>query len=192
MFEYLVARGVGPLHRNRFNSCAVEAAMVGPDPELRDYVVKSGLLSQLSPGTTNPLAGVHVLRNPGLLKRVYNSLPPTTAQVLLDLETADGPSPLCIAARSNFPRTTSLLPDLQANIEHEGSSFGTPLMCAATCGRLYIVKLLVRRGAKLEYTDEEGTYKSALLAGLQHPKVREWLLVGRFQDQKKLTSSSAW
>ncbi|KAG5792480.1 hypothetical protein H9Q69_008490 [Fusarium xylarioides] len=49
-----------------------------------------------------------------------------------------------------------------------------------------LVKLLVRRGADLEYADENGNMVSGLEKSLPYPNITRWLLVGRFQDQKML------
>ncbi|KAH7002610.1 ankyrin repeat-containing domain protein [Ilyonectria destructans] len=193
-FKYLISRGVDPQQHDRAGSCALSLAL--NHSKLRDYVIQSRLVVALRPAPNvckpdNPLAQAAAKNAIKSLKRIYLSLPRVEAQLLLKRDGWSHGSPLCEAAVRNYTRVAELLLDLQANIEQDGSSFGTPLMCAIVCGKLEMVKLLTRRGANLEYTDENGTYRSGLLASLQHPKVTKWLLVGRYQDQNKLTNAAS-
>lgn len=193
-FKYLIARGVDPQQYDRDGSCALRLALNHSD--IRDYIVQSRSMVALRPRpsvckTYNSFSEAAAKNEINFLKRIYLSLPRVEAQILLDMDGWWYGSPLCEAAAGNYTQVAELLLVLHANIEQDGSSFGTPLMCAIACGKLEMVKLLVRRGANLEYTDENGTYRSGLLASLPHPKVTEWLLVGRFQDQNKLTNAAS-
>lgn len=193
-FKYLIARGVDPKQYDRDGSCAISLAL--NHSNLRDYVVQSRLVVALRPAPNvckpdNPFSQAAAENEIKFLKRIYLSLPRVEAQILVNRDGRSHGSPLCEAAARNYTQVAELLLALQANIEQDGSSFGTPLMCAIACGKLEMVKLLARRGAKLEYTDENGTYRSGLLASLPHPKVTKWLLVGRFQDQNKLTNAAS-
>ena len=64
----------------------------------------------------------------------------------------DGHVPLCVAAtRGNTAMMNYLVKDCQANVEGEGDSCeGTPLWCAASRGRLDVVKLLHELGADID------------------------------------------
>ncbi|KAH7153507.1 ankyrin repeat-containing domain protein [Dactylonectria macrodidyma] len=190
IFEYLISRGLDPGHCDRFDQCAFDRAMVIPD--LADYMINSRLSSRMPPGSSNPFNSGTYLTNTVQLRRLFKSLPRPTSRVFIDLETKLGLSPLCEAAHRNLAETVALLLDLNASIELESLPFGTPLMYAAVFGKLDVVKLLVRRGAKLEYTNTDGVYRSAHVASAQYPDMNAWLLRGRFQDQPKLTGDAFW
>ncbi|KAL6401092.1 hypothetical protein AUP68_16816 [Ilyonectria robusta] len=187
-FQYLISLGVSVLHKDLSGSCGLHKAMW--DPDLFDYIIKSGLLSQMPTGPVNPFT---VAINCAVsLKQVFKCLPPVISKGFIDLGTPGWLSPLCETAYRNLPQAAAQLLDFQADIEHEGSPLGTPLMVAAAFGKLDIVKLLVRRGAKLGYVDKNETYRSAFISSLLHTEVTAWLLVGRFRDQQKLADCPFW
>ncbi|KAH6983535.1 hypothetical protein BKA56DRAFT_583810 [Ilyonectria sp. MPI-CAGE-AT-0026] len=187
-FQYLISLGVSVLHKDLFGNCGLHKAMW--DPDLFDYIIKSGLSSQMPTGPVNPFT---VAINYAVsLKQVFKCLPPEISKGFIDLGTPGCLSPLCETAYRNLPQAAAQLLDFQADIEHEGSPLGTPLMVAAAFGKLDVVKLLVRRGAKLEYVDKNETYRSAFISSLLHTEVTAWLLVGRFQDQQKLADCPFW
>lgn len=72
-----------------------------------------------------------------------------------------------------------------ADIDFEGCSWGSALMIASACGKLASVKYLVRAGAKIDYIGRRG-YTSALSVTVSKV-VKQWLLVGRFVEQKKIS-----
>ncbi|KPM44161.1 hypothetical protein AK830_g2367 [Neonectria ditissima] len=190
-FKYLISRGVDPRQCDREGDCALGVALFS---ELRYYVVQSCLAApQITPivcKLSNPFTGAATDVSINFLKRMYLSLPRAEARMLIDTDDLCYGSPLCEVATRNHTQAAELLLSLGANIEQDGSSFGTPLMCAIACGKMDMVKLLVRRGAKLEYIDGDGTYRSGLVESLPHPEVTKWLLVRRYQDQNKLTNTS--
>lgn len=187
-FKYLISLGISVLHKDLFGRCGLHNAMW--DADLFDDIIKSGLLSLMPTGPVNPFTAA--IKNYVSLKQVFKRLPRVISEEFIDLEMQGYLSPLCETAYRNLPQTAALLLDFQAAIEHEGSPLGTPLMVAAAFGKLDVVKLLVRRGAKLEYVDKKETYKNAFLSSLPHPEVTTWLLVGRFQDQQKLADCPFW
>ncbi|KAH7120294.1 ankyrin repeat-containing domain protein [Dactylonectria estremocensis] len=187
VFEYLISRGLDPGHCDRRGLCAFDTAMEVPN--LADSLISSRLSSRMPLGSANPFIGITKVSS---LRRLYKSLSRPTAQVFINLETTLSLSPMCEAASRDLTHTVALLLDLHANIELESSPFGTPLMYAAVFGRLDVVKLLVRRGAKLWYTNKNGIYRSAHVASAECPEVISWLLRGRFQDQSKLTDDAFW
>jgi len=83
----------------------------------------------------------------------------------------------------------------RCDIEFEDSTYGTPLMAAASRGRIEAVQHLVRRGALIQYqskgssSSSEARWTSAVLAAAAYPCIVEWLLAGRFTDQAKLKGS---
>lgn len=155
-----------------------------------DYLSQSrwldGALASPAPKPDNILNNAIVFCTTSQIKRLHKSLPPRDANILLNMESRSYGTPLCLAVFRCNVATTSLLLDLGADVNKVGSWFGTPLMCAITFGNLELVKLLIRRGAGLEYADENGDMVSGLEKGLPYPNITQWLLVGRFQDQKKL------
>ncbi|KAF6222560.1 hypothetical protein HO133_000605 [Letharia lupina] len=116
-----------------------------------------------------------------LLRRLPTGLLPR----LLNHPDLFGTTPLYTAAVLAKIDTINLLLDVGAQLETEGSEYGTTLMGACATGRLAAVRLLVARGAKTSY-EKDGQCYSALLAAKHHPEVRRWLLVGRFLEGPKL------
>ena len=78
-----------------------------------------------------------------------------------------------------------LLLDTGADLELEGGDYGTPLMGACAIGRLEAVKILIANGASTLYS-KDGEIFSALRAAKNHPKIVQWLLVGRFLETLRL------
>ena len=95
-------------------------------------------------------------------------------------------TPLYMAAIMSKLDTMTLLLDFGAQLEVEGSEHGTPLMAACATGRLAAVKLLVARGARTSYVKHGGQVYSAFTAAKNHPRVKRWLLVGRFVEGPNL------
>ncbi|KAF4465133.1 hypothetical protein FALBO_8023 [Fusarium albosuccineum] len=191
-FRYLVSRGVNPQHCDRDGYCALNLAR--SNGELMSYLIQSRLVEPPRvPGLQepkSPFARPAAENKIGLIKRLYLTLPLMQARTLIDRDGWVRGGALCEAAAANRVEAAEVLLALQADIEQDGSYFGTALMCAIACGKLDMTKLLVRRGAKLEYTDKNGTYRSGLLMSLPHPIITRWLLVGRFQDQKRLANDT--
>jgi hypothetical protein len=191
-FRYLISRGVDPHHCDRNGYPMLSRALQWG--YARHYLIPTRQTSfspvSKEPMSLNPLAKLACHGSPSLLKRLFFSLSPATRQVLVGQEDNTFGTPLCAAASRGHPQTVKLLVTLGADIEQCGSAFGTPVMCAIVCGRFGIVKFLVREGARLEYSDEDGYYRSGLRASLPHPKITHWLLIGRYQDQGKLANSS--
>ena len=101
-------------------------------------------------------------------------------------------TPLYAASTIAVPAYQNAIIDLLlaagADLELKGGDAGTPLMGACTPGRLEAVKHLVRRGARISYT-EEGQVFSALRAAKHFPDIVRWLLVGRYLDGPKLLTN---
>ncbi|KAI9150548.1 putative ankyrin-2 ankyrin [Paramyrothecium foliicola] len=99
----------------------------------------------------------------------------------------DGFSALCSNAAHNLSANVDELLKIGCDIEYESHNDGifTPLMIAASYGRLEVVKLLVRRGARLQYKSGS-TWMSAVMAARHFPEVIQWILVSRFSEQGKI------
>lgn len=96
-------------------------------------------------------------------------------------------TPLCKAASNGFFLVMENLLRLGAKIDFEGCPQGSALMAACHAGRIDAVKFLVRKGAKIYY--EGPTFsRSAITAAKRHKSIVNWLLVGHFTEQPKLTS----
>ncbi|CAJ0538686.1 Ff.00g066770.m01.CDS01 [Fusarium sp. VM40] len=193
MFQYLISMGLDPEHLDRSGVPMAHLALGWQAS--RQCIFHSRLKIPSAPNIPfkrfNPLAAAVLDTSCSTIKQLYLVLPPLVAAVLINDEDYEFGSPCCNASASGKFDTVKLLLALGSNIEMEGSGFGTPLMCAIACGRLEIVKFLVRNGAKLQYTSEEGTYRSGVIASLPFPEVTRWLLVERFRDQPRLGNGVA-
>jgi ankyrin repeat protein len=102
-----------------------------------------------------------------------------------NLHPEHGWSPMCLATCSDDTLVMASCLEMGADINFEGSPYGSPLMAAAFSNRLKSVKFLVRNGAAICY-EGKGGFKSAVIIGKRCQKVIEWLIMGRFRDQEKL------
>ncbi|KAG4280439.1 hypothetical protein FPRO06_11772 [Fusarium proliferatum] len=105
---------------------------------------------------------------------------------ILNLEPSRGWSPLCHAAALNRVDIVANCLKMGADIDFEGSCFGSAVMNASVCGSVDAVKLLVRNGASVMYMSKKGFISCFQVAGTD--AVREWLLCGRFRDQMRIAS----
>lgn len=103
----------------------------------------------------------------------------------INLQPDRGWSPLCRAASQGLITVMENCMSLDAEIDFEGCPLGSALMVASACGRLEAVKLLVRRGAVTSYVGRRGLID--VLSVARSTSVRSWLLVGRFNEQLRIT-----
>ncbi|KAI3319861.1 hypothetical protein HD806DRAFT_250838 [Xylariaceae sp. AK1471] len=114
-------------------------------------------------------------------KRIpYNHL-----QRIMNLHPEKGISPLCQAAAIDALDVIDRCLGMGADIDFEGSSYGSALMAACANCRLKATKHLVRRGASIIYHGQFGI-TSAIEVANEHRKIISWLLVGQFTEQPKL------
>lgn len=92
---------------------------------------------------------------------------------------------LCLATYYGSIDAIRNLVKLGADLETECCEYGTPLMLASFRGQLDIVKYLVRSGAQVVY-QSGGSFRSAIAIAHKSQQVLDWLLVGRYVDQRKL------
>ena len=171
-----IARG-GP-HQTSF--------MLNLPPEIEAYEPNQG--NVLTAAVQN--SAQNMVYSP--LKRILRRLPESLIPKLLAHRALCGGTPLyaaCTVASSRWEHSaiTTLLA-AGADLELEGGHAGTPLMGACVSGRLFAVKLLVSKGAKICYTKDDRTV-SALHAARNFPKILRWLLVGRFTEHPRLLTN---
>lgn len=94
-------------------------------------------------------------------------------------------SPLCLSAVTGLTQAVTNLLQLGAEIDFEGSPYGSALMAACLSGRLESVKVLVRHGAAISYLGINGARSAIKYA---NRTIIAWLLVKRFTDQNKLSA----
>ena len=137
------------------------------------------------PRMKNILNTVLEYRSTSEVRMLLRRFPTGLLPELLNHRALNGGTPLHLAAMLSKLDMINLLLDAGAQLELEGSEYGTALMGPCATGRIAAVKLLVRRGARTSYV-KDGRSFSALLAAKHHPDVRRWLLVGRFLEGPRL------
>ncbi|KAJ4263529.1 hypothetical protein NW762_006348 [Fusarium torreyae] len=113
---------------------------------------------------------------------------PETLARFANLNPKKGWSPLCRAASQNATDKMENCLSLGADTEFEGCPLGSALMIASACGQLDAVKLLIRKGAKVNYTGRHGFLN--VLSVARSRSVWSWLLVGRFNDQPRIKEAA--
>ncbi|KAI0857775.1 ankyrin repeat-containing domain protein [Xylaria cubensis] len=106
-------------------------------------------------------------------------------QIIMNLHPEKGISPLCQAAAIDSLDVIDRCLEMGADIDFDGSSYGSALMAACANCRLKAVKHLVRCGASIVYDGQLGR-TSAIEMANGHKKIIAWLLVGQFTEQTKL------
>lgn len=162
------------------------------DLRIRTYILNARLIPYI-----DSIDGINLisdsLRQFGtrMARMLYRSFPKDGRNRLLNSFRDKPPylSPICLAiSEEDLHDALPWLLDEGIDIECEISDEGTALMYACSLGRFEQMKVLVRRGARLDYVDSNGRYHSAILSARQYPGIIRWLLVERFQDQLKLAS----
>ncbi|KAL9043979.1 MAG: hypothetical protein Q9214_002852, partial [Letrouitia sp. 1 TL-2023] len=123
-----------------------------------------------------------------LLRRLLKRLGSTTSQSLLNIKPEYCNTPLYDAAARGRLKIISLMLKCVASIDLKGGREGSALMVAAAYGRENTVKQLVRAEAATSYFDEEsGAIVSVYKKAKPFPKIRQWLLVGRWTEMRFIT-----
>ena len=159
---------------------------------VRDTSIPMNYLVNLAPPAEayesredNILTAATAYRSTAEVRMLLHRTPTECLRKFLNYRAPLGGTPLSIAAITSKLDTMTLLLEFGAQLEVEGSQHGTPLMAACATGRHAAVKMLVARGARTSYV-KDGQIYSAFTAAKYHPKVRRWLLVGRFLEGPKL------
>lgn len=106
------------------------------------------------------------------------------------LQPPRGWSPLCIAARNCNVEVIRNCLCLGADVDFEGSPHGSALILACACGLLEVVRLLVQAGASLSYHGQNG--HRSVFTFCRSKDVRRWLLVERFNEQRRIRTEPLW
>ncbi|KAF7541324.1 hypothetical protein G7054_g744 [Neopestalotiopsis clavispora] len=106
-------------------------------------------------------------------------------RLVSNLHPGQGWSPMCLATCTDNTLVMANCLEMGADIDFEGSPYGSALMAAAFSNRLESVKFLVRTGAAICYEGKDG-FKSAVIIGKRCQRVIDWLIMDRFMDQEKL------
>jgi uncharacterized protein len=189
LFRLFLDRGIDPYHRDAFGVSLVSLALE-PGSNFISFVLHSRLLAGVSKSSPNLLRQAIISKTQTPLSFIFKSLPNALALEQLNAHVDGLTSPLCAAARLPSKRSVTKLLELGADMEIEGSEDGTALTAACASGRLEIVELLVRRGARVQYVNEHGISRSAVAAARHHPNIQKWLLSSRFHSQAILTSTA--
>lgn len=117
-------------------------------------------------------------------------LGPRTFGKIVNLESRDPWSPLCLAATQGQTLAMENMIRLGARLEFEGCPSGTALIAACAVGRLESVKFLIRRGSLMAY-ESPGGFRSAIVTARSFKNIVDWMLVGRYTEQAKLSNYDA-
>lgn len=118
-------------------------------------------------------------------KLYRRQLPHDAFKRIMNLQPERGISPLCRASSRDMLQIMENCLAMGAELDFEGCTLGSALMIACACGRLNAVKFLVRRGAAIFYISKNGL-TSAVIASRRSKAITAWLLVGQFNEQKRL------
>lgn len=194
VFQYLVSRGADPFNVQEHGWTAV-TGHIRPMSLLRGFIFNSGLVSE---SAEDPLAyeaaNAAFASDPGdtrLIKKLYRSLSTGVFGKLVNSTKYGMNSPLCMAASTNSIHMVEALVAMCAEIDFEGSRYGSALMAACVWGCLDVVRYLVRSGALLCYVNGDGLPRSAVNLSVRHQSVTRWLLVDRHVEQRKLEHRSS-
>ncbi|TDZ32184.1 Ankyrin-3 [Colletotrichum trifolii] len=195
-FRYFVDKGASPhQHAQGRNSPIALAFMTLPIPEalitwiLNDHQL-SGVDDLNAAAIISYLAYMKRWKSFRMVAHIFR-IQGNIGQSIHQISNLNS-SPLCVAAMHDMVECFQSFAECGADIDNEGAEQGSPLMAASTYGRLEAVKWLVRNGAMISYTNEDGIYRNAFVAGRHHPDVKRWFLVGRFCEQGRLTTREHW
>lgn len=159
------------------------------------FILQKSLIPSANHIEPIPLGRSSGLNLPGILALVpqmVRALDKNIVTSLIPLHSSKTSSPLCLAAAYGLTKSLVCLVEIGDDVEFEGHSAGTALMVAAATGELDIVKILVRRGARISYTSPSSHFvRSAVTYSEPYPEIRRWLLVEQFTDQKKIEFNNA-
>lgn len=191
VLAYFLSRGCAQIG-NRFGYFPVAAAWNGRDvtPAL---LLNSAMLASIDPGHIDGIGASSLIgfERPSLLKKLWKRMSSDCAArdtIDTKAQLADM-SPLCYAAFVGSGAAVDLLVCFGANVNVEGSDYGTPLMAACKTGHLPTVAALVRHGAAEVYFNGEKTI-SAFITAENFPYIQRWLVVDRYTEQPKITNTS--
>lgn len=190
VMQYLLSQGLSPFTH--------EPALFSPitictiSPQFSGFIFNSGLLPQSSEALIADAFATALDEDKiPVIKNLYRSLRKDFFSYLLNSTRRGWASPLCVAASRNAAQLAEELVRMGAEIDLEGSPYGSALIVACTLGCLDVVKYLVRACAALFYVNEDGLLLSAVASSFRHQEVKRWLLVERHIEQRKLEYRSS-
>ncbi|KAK9418337.1 putative Ankyrin repeat-containing domain protein [Seiridium unicorne] len=189
VFQYLVQLGFDAYRPDNYGFFPLHDAML--DTNFTSYIVNSGLDFYRACGK-DVFKGLlsMALECRGILPMIIRRIPSEfLPDALINIWPARYVSPLCNAARRGNIEALKILIRYGADLEFEGCDDGTALMSACRAGHLSTIAHLVRAGANISYV-KDGKVRNALLAGKRFDVVVNWLLVGRWTDQKQIGARS--
>lgn len=185
VFQYLLSQGLRQLDF-KIADLSIVSFKTTAD-EFSAFTFNSGLLSQATEGQLSLAFSSAVVEGDfAILKRFYHAVPNDFFIILLNSTFYGRPSALCAAASRNAGTVVEHLIAMGAEIDLEGSPYGSPLMTACALGCFDVVRRLVRSGAALCYVNEDGLLRNAVTLSLGHQELLRWFLVERHVEQRKL------
>lgn len=199
IFQHLLSLGLDPSERGWTGLSTIDCCLGSYDVAL--YLLQKGMIQGRHEAI--PLNNFRNIGDIGpILAKLLRVLGKGVVRTLVNTEPASPPSPLCYSAIYGYTDLVEILLDMGSDIEFEGHKTGTALMVASAGGELEIVRVLVRRGARIQYygsgsrdkqeTDSGSTLdsgrpvRSAVALCEHHPLVRRWFLVERWTEQEKI------
>lgn len=110
-----------------------------------------------------------------LVKKVMEQLQPDEFRQLCQKSSKRYSPPLITAIINCSVECVEALLDEDTDIEIKTEDWDNPLITACKYGRTEIVKLLIKRGAKLFQTNKDGNLVSAIEAAKDHKTLKTWL-----------------
>ena len=182
IFKYLRDRGLDPNDTDTWGKSAAYHAIMST--HFRAYLLNTDRSLDFGRSPINILSWAADKNNTILIRLLQRYM--CDVPGILEFHKHGHLSPICAAARAGSIESVELLLNLGVDVEREGCEHGTALMTAGAFGKLNVVKMLVRRGARTQYTTEMGQSKSLFHAARGYPAIIKWLIFEQFVDQFKL------
>jgi len=185
-FIHLLEAGWNPYHKSVSGQSSIDAAL--SLPRFSTYILNAGLdLEHLIPtGDVEDYPPVF-FGSAHLLRLFLRRFPETSRRRIVNSKHAMQQHPLSRAARHADIISMEAMIGAGVNIEVLDPIGRTPLINACLAGCLTSVKLLIRKGAKLQY-EFAGQSMNAIEAAHSQEKVIEWLLVSRHTEHRRITN----
>jgi ankyrin repeat protein len=185
-FIYLLEARYDPYHKSAAGQSSINDAL--SLPRFSTYVLNAGLdLEHLIP-TGDKIGYPQVfLGNARLLRLFLRRFPEVSRRRMVNYKYAMQEHPLSRAACYTDIISMEAMIRAGVDIEVFDPTGRTPLINACLAGCLASVKLLIRKGAKLQY-DFNGQSMNALEAAQGQEKVIKWLLVLRHTEHRRITN----
>lgn len=184
IFHHLRERGFDPRETDVHGTSIAHFAFQVPG--FCSYLLNTDRTLNFTQSPINIFSWAAHHNNVSLIRLLYHTLGHHFSLKSLEDYKIGHSSPICAAAKSGHIRSVDLLLRLGVDMEREGCEEGTALMAAGAFGRLGVVKILVRVGASIEYTNRVGKHRSLFRAASSHPNVVRWMILEQFMDQPRL------